>query len=96
MCDYNLEIQPNRASATTAVVTMGRFDELVAGGRVPADLRAQLMAAPEGHVRVADLYLTWADAPASAEERSAALHAALSLERYRRRCPAHRDRGDRR
>ena len=77
VCDYNLEIQPNRASATTAVVTVGRFDELVAGGRLPADLRAQLTAAPEGHVRVADLYLTWADAPASAEERSAALHAAL-------------------
>ena len=77
MCDYNLEIQPNRASATTALVTMGRFDELAAGGPLPADLRAQLQAAPEGHVRVADLYLSWIDAPASAEERSAALRAAL-------------------
>ena len=78
VCDYNLEIQPNRVSATTAVVTVGRFDELVAGGRLPQDLRAQLAAAPDGHVRVADLYLTWADPPSTAEERSAALHAALA------------------
>jgi acetyl/propionyl-CoA carboxylase alpha subunit/acetyl-CoA carboxylase carboxyltransferase component len=77
-CDYNLEIQPHRLSATTAVVTAGRFGELVAGGRLPAGLRAQLHAAPDGHVRVADLYLTWADAPATAEERSAALHQALT------------------
>jgi acetyl/propionyl-CoA carboxylase alpha subunit/acetyl-CoA carboxylase carboxyltransferase component len=77
VCHYNLEIQPNRLSATTGVVTAGQFDELVAGGRLPADLCAQLEAAPGGHVRVADLYLTWADAPATAEERSAALHAAL-------------------
>jgi acetyl/propionyl-CoA carboxylase alpha subunit/acetyl-CoA carboxylase carboxyltransferase component len=76
-CDYNLEIQPGRVSATTAVVTVGRFDELVAGGRLPADLRAQLKDAPEGRVRVADLYLTWADAPDTAEERSALLHEAL-------------------
>ena len=40
VCDYNLEIQPNRASATTAVVTVGRFDELVAGSRLCADLCA--------------------------------------------------------
>jgi acetyl/propionyl-CoA carboxylase alpha subunit/acetyl-CoA carboxylase carboxyltransferase component len=76
-CDYNLEIQPNRVSATTAVVTLGRFDELVAGGPLPADLCAQLKAAPDGHVRVADLYLTWAGAPASVAERSARLHDAL-------------------
>jgi acetyl/propionyl-CoA carboxylase alpha subunit/acetyl-CoA carboxylase carboxyltransferase component len=76
-CDYNLEIQPNRVSVTTAVVTMGRFDELVAGGRLPADLCAQLKVAPEGRVRVADLYLSWTDAPATAEERSALLHEAL-------------------
>jgi acetyl/propionyl-CoA carboxylase alpha subunit/acetyl-CoA carboxylase carboxyltransferase component len=77
-CDYNLEIQPNRASATTAVLTVGRFDELGAGGRLPAELHAQLRAAPDGHVRVADLYLTWTDAPAITEERSAALYAALT------------------
>ncbi len=77
VCGYNLEIQPNRTSATTAVVSMGRFDEVVAGGRLPADLCAQLTAAPEGHVRVADLYLSWTGAPATAEERSAALYAAL-------------------
>jgi acetyl/propionyl-CoA carboxylase alpha subunit/acetyl-CoA carboxylase carboxyltransferase component len=76
-CDYSLEIQPNRASATGAVVTVGRFDELVAGGRLPTDLLAQLRAAPAGHVRVADLYLAWEDAPATAQERSAALHQAL-------------------
>ena len=46
-CDYNLEIQPNRVSATTAVITVGRFDELVAGGRLAADLCAQLKAAPD-------------------------------------------------
>ena len=40
-CDYRLEIQPDRASATTAIVTAGRFDEVVAGGRVPAGLRAR-------------------------------------------------------
>jgi acetyl/propionyl-CoA carboxylase alpha subunit/acetyl-CoA carboxylase carboxyltransferase component len=78
VCDYNLAIQPNRVSATTAVVTVGRFDELVAGGRLTGDLRTQLAAAPDGHVRVADLYLTWADAPSTADERSAALHAALT------------------
>jgi acetyl/propionyl-CoA carboxylase alpha subunit/acetyl-CoA carboxylase carboxyltransferase component len=78
-CHYTLEIQPNRASATTAVVTAGRFEELVAGGRLPVDLCAQLRAAPDGRVRVADLYLAWADAPATAEERSAALHEALVL-----------------
>jgi acetyl/propionyl-CoA carboxylase alpha subunit/acetyl-CoA carboxylase carboxyltransferase component len=77
VCDYNLEIQPNRASVTTAVVTVGHFDELVAGGRLPADLCAQLKAAPDTHVHVADLYLTWASPPATAAERSAALHAAL-------------------
>ena len=76
-CDYNLEIQPNRLSATTAVVTVGHFDELVASGRLPADLRTQLATAPDDHVRVADVYLTWANAPALAEERSAALSAAL-------------------
>jgi acetyl/propionyl-CoA carboxylase alpha subunit/acetyl-CoA carboxylase carboxyltransferase component len=76
-CDYNLEIQPGRMSATTAVVTVGQFGELAAGGQLPASLRAQLLAAPDGHVRVADLYLTWAGAPATAGERSAALHAAL-------------------
>ncbi len=76
-CDYNLEIQPSRASATTAVMTVGRFDELVAGGRLPADLRKQLRAAPDGHVRVADLYLTWADAPVTAQERAAELREAL-------------------
>jgi acetyl/propionyl-CoA carboxylase alpha subunit/acetyl-CoA carboxylase carboxyltransferase component len=78
-CDYNLEIQPNRASATTAVVTVGRFDELTTGSGLPADLRAQLAAAPDGRVRVADLYLTWTDAPEGAEERAAALHAALTF-----------------
>jgi acetyl/propionyl-CoA carboxylase alpha subunit/acetyl-CoA carboxylase carboxyltransferase component len=77
VCDYNLEIQPNRASATTALVSVGRFDELAAGGRLPADLRAGLAAAPEGRVRVADLYLTWTDAPATAGERAEALHSAL-------------------
>ncbi len=77
VCDYNLEIQPHRASATTAVVTAGRFDELVADGRLPADLCAQLRASPDGHVRVADLYLTWSSAPATATERAAALHEAL-------------------
>jgi acetyl/propionyl-CoA carboxylase alpha subunit/acetyl-CoA carboxylase carboxyltransferase component len=76
-CDYNLEIQPNRASATTAVVTVGRFDELVGGGRLPADLCAQLRAAPDGRARVADLYLAWNDAPDLAQERLAALHQAL-------------------
>ena len=76
-CDYDLEIPPNRASATTAVVTGGRFDELVAGGRLPEDLCAQLAAAPEGRVRVADLYLTWAGAPVTADERSVALQSAL-------------------
>jgi acetyl/propionyl-CoA carboxylase alpha subunit/acetyl-CoA carboxylase carboxyltransferase component len=76
-CDYNLEIQPNRVSATTAVVTVGRFDDLVAGGRLPADLCAQLTAAPDDHVRVADLYLTWTCTPATAEERSARLREAL-------------------
>jgi acetyl/propionyl-CoA carboxylase alpha subunit/acetyl-CoA carboxylase carboxyltransferase component len=78
VCDYNLEIQPNRASPTTAVVTVGRFGELVADGQLAASLRAQLRAAPRGHVRVADLYLTWDNAPASTEERSAALHEALA------------------
>ncbi|HEY6788835.1 MAG TPA: carboxyl transferase domain-containing protein [Trebonia sp.] len=78
VCDYNLEIQPNRASATTAVVTVGRFDELVAGSRLCADLRAQLAAARGGRVRVADLYLAWADAPVVAGERSAALREALT------------------
>jgi acetyl/propionyl-CoA carboxylase alpha subunit/acetyl-CoA carboxylase carboxyltransferase component len=78
-CDYNLEIQPNRASATTAVVTVGRFEELVPGGRLPGDLCAQLNAAPEDHVQVADLYLTWTDAPVIAEERSAVLHEVLVL-----------------
>src|SRR5262249_22863451 len=77
VCDYNLEIQPNRASATTAVITVGRFDELVPAGRLPADLCGQLKAAPDGHVRVADLYLTWTGVPATAEERSQALHEAL-------------------
>jgi acetyl-CoA carboxylase carboxyltransferase component/biotin carboxyl carrier protein len=76
-CDYNLEIQPNRASATSAVITVGRFNELVVGGGLPADLRAQLRAAPEGHIRVADLYLIWNDAPDTAEERSAALRQSL-------------------
>jgi acetyl/propionyl-CoA carboxylase alpha subunit/acetyl-CoA carboxylase carboxyltransferase component len=79
VCDYNLEIQPNRVSATTAVVSVGRFDELVAGGRLPADLCAQLKDAPAGHVRVADLYLSWTGAPEAAEERSALLHEALVL-----------------
>jgi acetyl/propionyl-CoA carboxylase alpha subunit/acetyl-CoA carboxylase carboxyltransferase component len=78
VCHYNLEIQPNRASATTAVVTVGQFDELLAGSRLCADLRAQLAAAPGDRVRVADLYLTWADAPAVAGERSAALREALA------------------
>jgi hypothetical protein len=77
VCDYNLEIQPNRTSATTAVVTVGEFGELVAGGRLPAALCAQLDAAPGGRVRVVDLYLTWPGAPATPEERSAALHEAL-------------------
>jgi acetyl/propionyl-CoA carboxylase alpha subunit/acetyl-CoA carboxylase carboxyltransferase component len=77
VCGYNLEIQPNRVSPTTSVVTVGRFDELVAGGRLAADLCAQLKAAPEAHVRVADLYLNWACAPATAEERSAGLREAL-------------------
>ena len=77
-CDYTLEIQPSRLSATTAVVTVGLFSELVADGRLPSDLRTLLTAAPQGHVRVADLYLTWNDAPATADERSAALHAALT------------------
>jgi acetyl/propionyl-CoA carboxylase alpha subunit/acetyl-CoA carboxylase carboxyltransferase component len=76
-CDYNLEIQPNQVSATTAVITVGRFDELVAGGRLAADLCAQLKAAPDHRVRVADLYLAWAGAPVAAEERSARLHKAL-------------------
>ena len=76
-CDYNLEIQPHRVSPTTAVISVGRFDELVAGGRLPADLCAQLRAAPDDRVRVADLYLTWADTPATADERSARLHEAL-------------------
>ena len=49
VCDYNLEIQPNRASATTAVVTVGRFDELVAGGRLPA----RPARAADGRARVA-------------------------------------------
>ncbi len=78
VCDYNLEIQPNRVSATTAVVTVGRFDELVAGSRLCTDVRAQLAAARDGRVRVADLYLAWADAPAVAGERSAALREALT------------------
>jgi acetyl/propionyl-CoA carboxylase alpha subunit/acetyl-CoA carboxylase carboxyltransferase component len=77
VCDYNLEIQPNRVSATTGVVTVGRFDELVECGRLPADLCAQLQAAPSGRVRVADLYLNWDCAPATSEERSARLRAAL-------------------
>jgi hypothetical protein len=77
VCDYNLEIRPNRASATTAVVTVGRFGELADGGRLLVDLIAQLEAVPDGHVRVADLYLTWPGAPATAQDRSAALHAAL-------------------
>jgi acetyl/propionyl-CoA carboxylase alpha subunit/acetyl-CoA carboxylase carboxyltransferase component len=76
-CDYNLEIQPNRASRTTAVVTVGRFAELVPGSQLADDLCAQLRAAPDGHVRVADLYLTWIDAPGCAQQRSAALHQAL-------------------
>jgi acetyl/propionyl-CoA carboxylase alpha subunit/acetyl-CoA carboxylase carboxyltransferase component len=77
VCDYHLEIQPSRVSATTAVVTVGRFDELVAGGPLPTDLCAQLEAAPDGHVRVADLHLTWTGAPATVEERSVLLHEAL-------------------
>jgi acetyl/propionyl-CoA carboxylase alpha subunit/acetyl-CoA carboxylase carboxyltransferase component len=76
-CDYILEIQPSRLSATTGVVTVGQFSELAPGGQLPADLRAQLRAAPGTHVHVADLYLTWPDAPATAEERSTALRAAL-------------------
>ncbi|HEU5385066.1 MAG TPA: carboxyl transferase domain-containing protein [Streptosporangiaceae bacterium] len=78
-CVYDLEIQPNRTVATTAVVSVGRFDDLVPGGRLPADLCAQLRAAPDDHVRVADLYLTWTRAPATAEERSARLREALVL-----------------
>jgi acetyl/propionyl-CoA carboxylase alpha subunit/acetyl-CoA carboxylase carboxyltransferase component len=78
VCNYNLEIQPNRLSATTAVITTGRFGELAAGGELPSSLHAQLHAAPDGHVRVADLYLRWPDAPATAQERSAALHQALA------------------
>ena len=78
VCHYNLEIPPNRASATTAVVTVGRFDELVAGSGLSADLRTQLAAIPGGRVRVTDLYLTWADAPATAGERAAALRKALA------------------
>ena len=77
-CDYNLEIQPHRTSATTAVVTVGRFNELIPDGELPASLRAELATAPPGRVRVADLYLDWMDAPATAEERSAALQAALT------------------
>lgn len=76
-CDYILEIQPSRLSPTTAVVTVGQFGELTAGGQLQASLRTQLRAAPDSHVRVADLYLNWADAPVTAEERAAALHEAL-------------------
>jgi acetyl/propionyl-CoA carboxylase alpha subunit/acetyl-CoA carboxylase carboxyltransferase component len=77
-CNYTLEIQPDRLSATTAVVTVGGIDEVVAGGRLTAELHAQLNSVPDGRVRVADLYLTWDGAPATADARSAALHQALT------------------
>jgi acetyl/propionyl-CoA carboxylase alpha subunit/acetyl-CoA carboxylase carboxyltransferase component len=78
-CAYNLAIRPDRLVATTAVVSVGRFDDLVPGERLPADLCTQLRAVPDDHVRVADLYLTWTCAPATAEERSARLREALVL-----------------
>ncbi|MFJ4650559.1 carboxyl transferase domain-containing protein [Nocardia sp. NPDC088792] len=88
VCDYQLALRPGSAIATTAVVTVGRYDELSQPSSLISRLVTELGAVPHGHVAVVDLYLNWPDAPESAGERAGVLAgqlAASGLHRHARR-----------
>ncbi|MCI2419945.1 ATP-grasp domain-containing protein [Saccharopolyspora sp. K220] len=69
-CGYEIDGQPQRLLATVA-----DFGDLSAALTTVAQVAA---AQGDSTVLVADIYLTWADQPADAEEMAAELHAALS------------------
>ncbi|MFX0577198.1 carboxyl transferase domain-containing protein [Nocardia nepalensis] len=79
VCDYRLELRPDVAVPTTCVTTVGRISELrdEPSGALVRGLRELLDAAPTTHFKVVDLLLDWPDPPATVEERSAVLLAAL-------------------
>ncbi|KZM74392.1 carboxyl transferase domain-containing protein [Nocardia terpenica] len=79
VADYRLELRPRYTVPTVSVSTVGRISDLRegSGGELVTALRELLDATPADHVPVMDLLLAWPDAPASVEERSAALLEAL-------------------
>lgn len=66
------------ARRTRLVSTVGSVGELVAGSELVDGVVAHLAARPAGEDAVVDLYLSWPDAPASADEASAQLLARLA------------------
>jgi acetyl/propionyl-CoA carboxylase alpha subunit/acetyl-CoA carboxylase carboxyltransferase component len=66
--DYTLD-----GRRTRLVGTVGTVGELAAGGGLVDEIAAQVRARPAGHEAVVDLYLSWPQMPASAQEASAEL-----------------------
>ncbi|RMI35363.1 ATP-binding protein [Nocardia stercoris] len=88
VCDYQLELRPGHPVPTTAVITVGKAEEVTAGSPLVETLIAELSAAPATQVKVVDLYLSWPDAPGAAQERADRLARLLTeagLQRHARR-----------
>ncbi|MGH3356001.1 MAG: carboxyl transferase domain-containing protein, partial [Nocardioidaceae bacterium] len=63
--DYTLDGRP-----THLVTTVGTFTELVEHGTLVEAVTGQVRSRKEGHEAVVDLYLSWSQAPDSAQEAS--------------------------
>lgn len=73
VADYSLDGRP-----THLVTSVGRVDELTDDSALATAVSAQLAQAPSGHDGVVDLYLSWPDEPATADEASRVLAEAVA------------------
>ncbi|CCH76039.1 Carbamoyl-phosphate synthase L chain ATP-binding protein [Nostocoides japonicum T1-X7] len=77
IADYTLDDR-----LTHLVTTIGTVEELVEGSDLVAAVTAQLETAPEGYQGVADLYLSWPDAPESPDGACVVLAERLARLRF--------------
>ena len=80
VADYVIDERPTRL-----VTTLARWDELTAPGDLVAAIDEQLNQAPADHFGVVDLYLSWPDAPETADQACADLREVLRTLDFARR-----------
>ncbi|MDQ1627119.1 MAG: hypothetical protein QOI54_863 [Actinomycetota bacterium] len=73
--DYTLDDRPTHLVSTVAL--MSELTHPSGESALLSDIEAQIDDAPEGHQSVVDLYLSWPEAPESADALSAALREVL-------------------